>query len=219
MGTELGRNPAMLIWREGELIKNQWLLDQPLVTIGRGGQCDVCLDLRWISRIHARVHLEGEHYVLEDAGSKNGVFVNGQRLMRPHTLQDGDRIQLAVGLELVFVDSEATVPLQLTADLTLHPVARRVLVRGQQLVPPLSPAQYDLLATLARQPGRVYSRAQVIAAVWPDETPSGITDDAIDALVRRLRQRLAELDPQHDYVITMRGYGFRLDDERRVEYI
>jgi DNA-binding response OmpR family regulator len=39
-----------------------------------------------------------------------------------------------------------------------------------------------------------------------------VTDDAIDALVRRLRQRLAEIDPEYNFVVTVRGYGFRLDN-------
>jgi DNA-binding response OmpR family regulator len=64
---------------------------------------------------------------------------------------------------------------------------------------------------LAEQPGKVYSRAEVIAAAWPGQAAEGVSDDAIDALVRRLRQRLAEIEPEHDFVVTVRGYGFRLD--------
>ena len=75
----------------------------------------------------------------------------------------------------------------------------------------LSMAQYDFLALLAEEPGRVYSRQEIIAAVWPDAEPEGVSDDAIDALVRRLRHRLAELDPDYEYIVTVRGYGFRLD--------
>ncbi len=39
----------------------------------------------------------------------------------------------------------------------------------------------------------------------------GVSEQAIDALVRRLRDRIAELDPKHQYIITVRGHGFRLD--------
>ena len=85
------------------------------------------------------------------------------------------------------------------------------MVAGRELVPPLSTAQYDFLALLAEEPGRVYSRQEVVAAVWPDVEPEGVSDDAIDALVRRLRQRLAEVDPDQEYIVTVRGYGFRLD--------
>jgi predicted component of type VI protein secretion system len=213
MMNELAREPALLVWQDGEFIKDQWVLDRTPVMIGRAPDCDVQLDLRWVSRTHARIRLEGKHYVLEDVGSKNGVFVNGQRVIVPQPLEDGDRIQIAPGLDLIFVDSEATAPLpdRVAPNLSLDRAERRVMVRGQELVPPLSTAQHDFLALLAEEPGRVYSRGEVIAAVWPDADPEGVSDDAIDALVRRLRHRLAEADPDHEYVVTVRGYGFRLD--------
>jgi hypothetical protein len=210
---DLTREPALLVWQDGELIKNQWILNRTPMRIGRAPDCDVRLDLRWISRSHALIRLEGAHYMLEDAGSRNGVFVNGQRVTGPRPLQDGDRVQLAPGLELIFVDSEATAPLpgRTAPGLTLDRAERRVMVRGQELVPPVSTAQFDFLALLAGEPGRVYSRDEVIAAVWPGAAPEGVSDDAIDALVRRLRHRLAEIDPDHDYIVTVRGYGFRLE--------
>jgi DNA-binding response OmpR family regulator len=205
--------PALLVWQDAGLIKDQWILDRTPMMIGRAPDCDVRLDLRWVSRTHARIQLEERRYVLEDAGSKNGVFVNGQRVVHPQVLEDGDRIQVAPGVELIFVDSEATAPLpgRVARGLSLDQAERRVVMGGRELVPPLSTAQYDFLALLAEEPGRVYSRREVIAAVWPDAEPEGVSDDAIDALVRRLRHRLAEVDPGHEYVVTVRGYGFRLD--------
>jgi DNA-binding response OmpR family regulator len=67
------------------------------------------------------------------------------------------------------------------------------------------------LSLLAEEPGRVYSRDEVIAAVWPEDEAEGISDEAIDALVRRVRLRLRELDDSHEYITTVRGYGFKLD--------
>ncbi len=207
------------MWRDGDLVRNQWILDQALFTIGRAPDCDVHLDNRWISRSHARIRREQDGYWLEDAGSKNGLFVNGRRVTDARQLEDGDQIQLAPGLELLFADSEATWPLPrpVLADLVVDQAERSVLVRGRQLVPPLSVAQYELLALLAQEPGRVYSRADVVAATWPDASPEGVTDDAVDALLRRLRQRLAEVDAEREYVVTVRGYGFKLNPELRVE--
>lgn len=213
MMNELAREPALLVWQDGDLIKGQWVLNRTPMTIGRAPDCEVQLDARWISRTHARIWTKENHYVLEDAGSKNGVFVNGQRVADRRTLEDGDRIQVAPGLELIFVDSEATAPLpgQAGRGFSLDRAERRVIVGGGELVPPLSIAQYDFLALLAEEPGRVYSRQEIIAAVWPGADPEGVSDDAIDALVRRLRHRLAEVDPDHGYIVTVRGYGFRLD--------
>jgi pSer/pThr/pTyr-binding forkhead associated (FHA) protein len=211
--SELPREPALLVWQDGEVIKNQWILNRTAMTIGRSAECEVQIDVRWVSRRHAVLRIEGMQYVLEDADSKNGVFVNGQRVTASRVLQDGDRVQLAPGLELTFVDSEATAPLpgRMRRGLSVDRVERRVAVSGQELAPPLSAAQYDFLALLTEEPGRVYSREDVITAVWPEADPEGVSDDAIDALVRRLRHRLAEVDPDHEYIVTLRGYGFRLD--------
>ena len=206
---------ALLIWREGDLIKDQWVLheNQTEITIGRAADCHISLPVRWISRLHAVLRRQGGQFVLEDAGSKNGVFVNGQRVMKPRPLTDGDVIQLAPGLDLLYVDSEATAPLpgQRGLGLYLDQEERQVYVHGQLVSPPLSNQQYQLLALLADTSGKVYSRSEVIEAAWPGEDPAGVTDDAVDALIRRLRQRLAEIDPEHNFIVTVRGYGFRLE--------
>jgi pSer/pThr/pTyr-binding forkhead associated (FHA) protein len=206
---------ALLIWKEGDLIKEQWILDetQPEIAIGRSTDCLVSIPVRWISRTHALLRKEKGQFMLVDAGSKNGVFVNGQRVVKPFPLNNGDIIQLAPGLELIYVDSEATAPLpgRSALGLLIDPHERQVYVHGRLVNPPLSIQQYQLLAKLAEQSGKVYSRADIIEATWPGEDPDGISDDAIDALVRRLRQRLAEIEPEHNFVVTVRGYGFRLD--------
>ena len=98
---------ALLIWREGDLIKDQWILQdtESEICIGRAADCMISISVRWISRKHAVLHREGGQFVLKDAGSKNGVFINGQRVIKPQPLSDGDVIQLAPGLELLYVDS------------------------------------------------------------------------------------------------------------------
>ncbi len=206
---------ALLIWRESDLIKDQWILQdtEDDIVIGRSSDCTINIPVRWISRKHAVLRYENRQFVLKDAGSKNGVFVNGQRVVKPRPLTDGDIIQLAPGLELIYVDSEATAPLpgQRGMGLYVDQEERQVYVHGQLLSPPLSNQQYELVLLLSQQPGKVFSRAEVIEAAWPGEAAEGVTDDAIDALVRRLRQRLAEVDPEHNFIITVRGYGFRLE--------
>jgi len=206
---------ALLIWREDDLIKDQWILSDTgqKILIGRSTECQVSIPVRWISRTHAALQRKNGQFHLEDAGSKNGVFVNGQRVLKPRPLNDGDTIQLAPGLELIYVDSEATAPLPGRKGLGLQVDAaeRQIYIHGQLLTPPLSTQQYQLVARLAEHPGKVYSRAEIVEAAWPDDVPEGITDDAIDALVRRLRQRLAEIEPEQNFIVTVRGYGFRLD--------
>ncbi len=206
---------VLLIWKEDDLIKDQWILPdtEDDITVGRSADCTVTIPVRWVSRVHALLRREKGQFILEDAGSKNGLFVNGQRVVKSHSLVDGDTIQLAPGLELMYVDSEATAPLpgRQGRGLYVDTVERQTYIHSQRLNPSLSNQQYQMLAMLAEHPGKVYSRTEIISAVWPGEAAEGVSDDAIDALVRRLRQRLAEVEPEHNFVVTVRGYGFRLD--------
>ncbi len=208
------KEAALLLWMDGEEIKGRWPLAEPATAIGRWEDNDVVVDDRWVSRNHARIRREGERYILEDLGSRNGTLLNGRRITDQAVLADGDRIQVAPLVELVFVDYGSTAPLpseMRPSGLELDPGSRQVWVQGRLLDPPLSHAQFTLLALLAGQPGRVYSRDEVIAAVWPEDSAEGVSDEAIDALVRRIRLRLRELDPDHEYVATVRGYGFKVD--------
>jgi DNA-binding response OmpR family regulator len=212
------KEAALLLWVEDEEIKGRWTLAKPVNSIGRWQDNDVVIDDRWVSRYHAQIRREGEQYVIRDLDSKNGTLVNGQRITAPTRLTDGDEIQVTPLVKLTFVDYGSTAPLpveQQVSALELDMEARHVYLKGELLDPPLSPAQFAFLCLLAEQPGRVYSRDEVIAAVWPEDQAEGISDEAIDALVRRIRLRLRELDPDHDYISTVRGYGFKLETVTR----
>jgi DNA-binding response OmpR family regulator len=210
------KEAALLLWMDEDEIKERWSLDKSVISIGRWEDNDVIVDDRWVSRHHARVRREGESYVIEDLGSKNGTLVNGTRIAEPTVLADGDVLQVTPMVELTFVDYGATAPLPADMQapgLDLDLDTRQVQVRGRRLTPALSHAQFTFLALLAEEPGRVYSRDEIIAAVWPDDEAEGISDEAIDALVRRIRLRLRELDGEHEYIVTVRGYGFKLEPD------
>lgn len=206
----------ILVMKDGTTGGWKWTLEKDVVVIGRGGGCDVILPERPVSRRHAEIRREGNRYLLRDLGSKNGTCLNGQEIDGPVPLQDGDEIQIALRVKLLFVGVDATVPLVLDdtkgPGLRLDKVARQVWVHGQELTPPLSPAQYRALELLCDGEGRVCSRDEIVNAVWGEEESAGVTEQAIDALIRRLRDRLAELDSDHQYVVTVRGHGFRLEN-------
>ncbi len=206
----------MLVVKEGESAGKEWILDGEIMVIGRGADCDIVLPERAISRHHARIERRNQGYLLIDLGSKNGTHVNAQEVKQPRLLQDGDEIQIALSVKLSFVGAEATVPLSLEgmagSAVRIDKGTRRVWVRGQELDPPLSPAQYRLLELLVDADGQVVGREDVVGAVWPDDIEEGISEQAIDALVRRLRDRLAEIVSDHQYIVTVRGHGFRLDN-------
>jgi hypothetical protein len=211
----VGEETAMLILREGQGVGTRWVINRDSMLIGREEGCDIILPSRQVSRNHARIRRLGGRHILEDLGSKNGTFINGQELTEPYTLQDGDEIQIALSFKLFFVDAGATVPLffeKRWAGLRLDKDAKSVWIKGQELDPPLSLAQYRLLELLYDDEGKVCSRDEVVHAVWPDAVEEGVSEQAIDALARRLRERLSELDPGHQYIVTVRGHGFRFDN-------
>ena len=206
----------MLVVYEGELEGQRWVIEQAQVTLGRGLDCDIVLPERQVSRYHAQIERDNGGYLLRDLGSKNGTYVNGQEVRdRPYRLRDGDEIQIALCIKMGFVGADATLPLELTGPhrgLRIDRAARRMFIGGHELTPPLSPAQYRLLELLLDHEGQVVSRDAIVAAVWPEEEGVGISEQAIDALVRRLRDRLSAMDPDHAYIVTVRGHGFRLEN-------
>lgn len=206
--------PVLMI-TDGELQGQKWVMHGDELTIGRGGEADIVLPERQISRLHVRIQRMAEGFVVEDLRSKNGTHLNGKPIEGSHPLHDGDEIQIALAVKMRFVGSEATVPLDteglVQGGIRLDVNTRDVSIRGQVLDPPLSLLQFRLLELLYERKGGVCTRDEVIRAVWPEEESEGVSEQAIDAVVRRLRDRLAELDSDHQYVVTVRGHGFRLD--------
>jgi DNA-binding winged helix-turn-helix (wHTH) protein len=205
----------LLIAQEGPLKGQRWSISDALV-IGREHSCDVVIADRQVSRFHARLTPTSEGIILEDMGSKNGTHRNGDELSGPVVLQDGDAIQVSLAQEFTFLTSDSTMPLgdgavkpgRLMMDLR----SRRVWVNQQQVVPPLSAQQFKLLWLLYEKQGQVINRVELIATVWGEDQSVGVSDQALDALIRRLRDRLASLDSKHQYIDTVRGHGVRLDN-------
>ncbi len=216
----LREETPVLIAQTGPLAGQRWPLLKEELLIGRGQDCDIVVSDRQVSRHHARVGRDRDGYFIEDLGSKNGTHLNGTLVSGRVRMQDGDLVQVALVLDMAFVGSEATLPLSSleagrvtqSGKLKLEPLSRRVWVGDHEIDPPLSVPQYRLLELLIRNAGRMSSREEVIDAVWPESAGAGISEQAIDALVRRLRDRLTEGDPAHQYIVTVRGHGFRLDN-------
>ncbi len=205
----------MLVAQEGPLKGQRWALDHTLV-LGRESTCDVVVADRQVSRFHARITPTAEGVMLEDLGSKNGTNHNGAELSAPVMLQDGDMIGIALAQQFLFLTSDATMPLAegmgRPGRLLMDQKSRRVWVNQQQLVPSLSAQQFKLLWLLYESGGQVIGRADLVTAVWGEEQSAGVSDQALDALIRRLRDRLSALDPTHHYIDTVRGHGIRLDN-------
>ena len=187
-----------LVAKAGPMSGQRWSLSNPIV-IGRENHCDIIIDDRQVSRFHARLTPTLEGVVLEDMGSKNGTQCNGNPIINPIVLQDGDLVQISLIQQFVFFTSDATVPLSDQLDqgtrLKLDVRSRRVWILNQQIVPPLSALQFHLLQMLYERTGMVVSRQDLVSYAWGDEQSVGVSDQALDALIRRLRDRLSEIDP------------------------
>jgi len=81
-----------------------------------------------------------------------------------------------------------------------------------EIQPPLSVAQFTMLEMLYLRDGLVVPREEMVKLIWSEDKSYGVSDQALDALVRRLRDRLGEADPGHEYVVTVRGHGLRLEN-------
>ena len=93
-------------------------------------------------------------------------------------------------------------------DVELDPARLRASIAGRPV--DLTPTEFALLATLARQPGRVFTRSQLLDAIH------GVAfeayERAIDGHVKNLRRKL-EPDPTHPrYLLTVHGAGYRFAD-------
>ncbi len=95
-------------------------------------------------------------------------------------------------------------------DLVINLESHEAYLRGERL--DLTPIEFKLLATLASQPGRVFTRLQLIEAL--SGTTYATLDRTIDTHIKNLRKKI-EPDPQNpQYILTVRGVGYKFGEQR-----
>ncbi len=129
---------ALLVVERGPAPSLHFALAADQVTIGRSAGNELVLADPEVSRRHARVLRRADGYAVEDIGSTNGTFVNGQRISHLTLLQDGDTIDLGDTVRLRFV----------------APVIAPA---------PLPPAPVDV----SERPTEMLAAAPAVAPVWP----------------------------------------------------
>ncbi|HJY33175.1 MAG TPA: response regulator transcription factor [Actinomycetota bacterium] len=93
-------------------------------------------------------------------------------------------------------------------DVEIDTAKMRVSVGGTQV--DLTPTEFQLLATLAREPGRVFTRSQLLDAVHGVAIES--YERAIDAHVKNIRRKIEPSPGSPRYVVTVHGVGYRFAD-------
>jgi hypothetical protein len=113
---------ATLVIREGDGAGGEYPLDGELVLGREQGSADLVLNDPGVSRRHAAVRAQGGAITVEDLGSSNGTFVNGQRTSGEVVLAEGDEVQLGGTVLTVHGGDAATAMLGPGADATAdHP--------------------------------------------------------------------------------------------------
>ena len=103
--------------------------------------------------------------------------------------------------------SNADASLLFVSDLVID-LSRAQVMRGDQALS-LTPTEFRLLVYLARHPGQVLSRGQIIDTVW-GHTPDADSQRTVNVHIRRLREKI-ELDPSRPaLILTVPGIGYRL---------
>ncbi|MGH8495956.1 MAG: FHA domain-containing protein [Gammaproteobacteria bacterium] len=119
------------------------------VLIGRSEECDVVLKGGYPSRRHARLSISEGAARLEDLGSSNGTFVNGERITGAVALKDGDRVRFDI-LEYDFMSAPAAsnmtqlrrpAPPPADATIRVDPAQRAELARPAEAARPAEPAR------------------------------------------------------------------------------
>ena len=195
-------NAPYLVDRAGRRFR----LVEPVTVVGRSRSCDVYVPDRRTSRRHAEVRWEGECSTLKDLGSTNGTFLNGQRIVGPEMVRDGDEIGIGSAV-FTFRDPEATIRETEFPLLVVNPSTGAIWVNRKPVS--LSPKERALFDLLYRNAGQVCSRELIAESIWP-EYQSEVYGYQIESLVKRLRERL-EPDPRNPMlIVTERGRGYRL---------
>ncbi|MEX1071646.1 MAG: FHA domain-containing protein [Anaerolineales bacterium] len=140
-------NGFLLSIKSGPTAGQQVALDKRSLVLGRDPACDVVIDDAEVSRRHARLIAQSGGYAIEDLGSTNGTFVDGQRIRTVMPLQPGASVRLG---ELVTFTYEAIPPDEVeTRDFASTPpsASQRVVsrsLRAQPLAPPPAPVEPEL---------------------------------------------------------------------------
>ena len=107
---------------------NEILLNELPLVIGRGGDCPICLDDRWVSRRHCEIVASAGYLVVRDLGSKYGTFVNGRQILEIR-LSPGDMLSVGLSNFVARYEPEAAAadaenPLSTTAEVSLSESSR-----------------------------------------------------------------------------------------------
>jgi hypothetical protein len=182
-------------------------------TVGRRADCDIAIDSKAVSRVHAElVRKKDGQWEIRDLGSLNGLEVRGKPVAK-WTLQDGDEV--TIGDARLYVgqgphdDSTIILPrVRTSAGLWLDGDYRCLRYGETQVGKLLADLEYKLLKVLSDANGHVVERRRIEEAVWGQ---NAYDDNALHQLVRRTREKIGDDASTPRILLTLPGVGYRLD--------
>lgn len=88
------RTGQLVVVEPGHISGTAFPLSDGELTVGRGAGCSIVLDDRHVSSLHARVWHDGSRWLVEDLGSTNGTWLNGEQVGGPRPLATGDHLAM-----------------------------------------------------------------------------------------------------------------------------
>ncbi len=140
----------------------------------------------------------------EEADRLRGLEIGGDDyVVKPFSVRE-----LVARLKLRLRSSKAKESSSRVGELELDKDRREVRVKGRPIA--VTATEFQILERMLRQPGRVWSRAALLQAVWG--LACHVTDRTVDVHIRRLRSKL-EADPSNpQYIRSVRGFGYTVRD-------
>ena len=189
-------------------------------SLGRSVHNDLFIDSAKISRSHLKIVAgpDGSFHA-QDVGSANGTSLNGKALekSKEYRLRESGELQLAGVFHIQFTDFGATFVAPETSTifgLSLSHADRMVWVQGTESEAfKLSNSEYKFLNLLMERYPNHATHVELTETIW-EYAPDNPDDekrsrDAIFNIAKRLRERLLVVDPDHEYIETVRKWGER----------
>lgn len=193
--------------------KREHFLEQMITRLGRAVENEIVIVSKRASREHAHLRRDGRRVFLDDLGSTNGTFLNGERVLGSIQLRDGDEISIG---EVVFTFHDPDTTTRETPFPELEVSVEAGIVRLNRHAIQLSPKEFALLAYLYENRGKVCSKDEIGRTVW-SEYQAGIYDYQIENLIRRLRTKIESDANMPVLLITVRGLGYKLLGKTDIE--
>jgi pSer/pThr/pTyr-binding forkhead associated (FHA) protein len=117
------------VMRSGPNTGKVYPLETPEIIIGRDATNNIPINDAEVSRKHAKLILQSSAYVIQDLGSTNGTFINGQRITASQVLKPGDKVTLGENIVLMYeiaLDPNATLLSSAKPPKTIPPIQKPI---------------------------------------------------------------------------------------------